>query len=96
MVKAPKKVSDIAPVLPYRETETKGAPVLEVIISTDGSVSEVKALQTFDPPWPEGEAALIDAVRQWKYEPTVLDGKAIPVCTKITLSVEWTEFSRDE
>ena len=96
MVKPPQKVSDVAPVLPYRKTETKGAPVLEVIISTDGSVSEVKVLQSFDPSWPEGDAALVDAVRQWKYRPTVLDGKPIPLCTKITLSVEWTEFSRDE
>lgn len=96
MVKPPQKISDVAPVLPYRKTETKGAPVLEVIISTDGSVSEVKVLQSFDPSWPEGEAALADAVRQWKYKPTVLDGKPIPLCTKITLSVEWTEFSRDE
>lgn len=96
MVKAPQKVSDVAPVLPYRKTETRGAPVLEVIISLDGNVSEVKVLQSFDPAWPEGEAALADAVRQWKYKPTVLDGKPIPVCTKITLSVEWTEFSRDE
>jgi protein TonB len=96
MVKAPQKVTDVAPVLPYRKTETQGAPVLEVIISTDGTVSEVKVVQSFNPPWPEGEAALADAVRQWKYKPTVLEGKPIPVCTKITLSVEWTEFSRDE
>jgi protein TonB len=96
MVKAPQKVSDVAPVLPYRKTEAKGAPVLEVVISTEGNVSEVKVLQSFDPSWPEGEAALADAVRQWKYKPTLLEGKPIPVCTKITLSVEWTEFSREK
>lgn len=96
MIKPPKKLEDVPPVLPYRKTATKGTPVLEVIIGTDGRVSEVRILQSFDPSWPEGDAALIQAVRQWRYEPTIVDGKAIPLCTKITMSVEWTELSREK
>jgi TonB family protein len=94
MVKIPKKTESVEPVLPYRETKTQGTPVIEVIIDTAGNVSEVKVLQSFDPPWPEGDAAIVDAIRQWKYEPTVLDGEAIPVCAKITLSIQWTDVRR--
>lgn len=95
LVKPPKKTADVAPVLPYRKTKTQGTPVLEVIITSDGRVSEAKVLQSFDPPWPEGDAAILETVKQWKYEPTRVGGKAIPVCTKITLAVQWTELSRD-
>jgi TonB family protein len=95
MVKAPQKVETVEPVLPYRKTETQGTPVIEVIIDTGGNVSEAKVLQSFDPPWPEGDAAIIEAIRQWKYEPTVLEGNVIPVCAKITLTIQWTDIRRD-
>jgi TonB family protein len=91
MVKAPTKVKEVEPVLPYRKTETQGTPVLEIMIDTDGNVAEVQVLRSFDPPWPEGDAAIVDAVRQWKYKPTILDGEAIPVCANITLSIQWTD-----
>jgi TonB family protein len=89
MVKAPTKIETVEPVLPYRETEARGTPVIEVVIDTQGQVAEAKVLQSFDPPWPEGDAAILDAIRRWKYQPTILDGKAIPVCAKITLTIEW-------
>jgi TonB family protein len=92
MVKAPKKVETVEPVLPYRKTDTRGTPVIEVVIDTGGNVSEAKVVQSFDPPWPEGDAAIVEAIRQWKYEPTVLDGNTIPVCAKITLTVQWTDI----
>jgi protein TonB len=92
MVKAPKKVETAEPVLPYRKTETQGTPVLEVIIDTGGNVAEAKVLQSFDPPWPAGDAAIVEAIRQWKYKPTILDGEAIPVCANITLTIQWTDI----
>jgi TonB family protein len=94
MVKTPKKTESVEPVLPYRETVTHGTPVIEVIIDTSGHVAEAKVLQSFDPPWPEGDAAIVDAIRKWRYEPTVLDGETVPVCAKITLTIQWTEINR--
>ncbi len=94
-IKAPKKLHDVAPLVPYRKTPPTGSPILEAIIATDGTVPEAKVVSSFDPPWPEGDAALVEAVKQWKYKPTLMDGKPIPICTKIMLNVEWTEFSRD-
>jgi protein TonB len=94
-VKAPKKLHDVAPVVPYRKTPPTGSPILEAIIATDGTVAEATVVRSFDPPWPEGDEALVEAIKQWKYKPTLMDGKPIPVCTKIMLNVEWTELSRD-
>ena len=89
MIRSPKKLRDMPPAFPRRETETRGTPVLEVVIDTDGNVAEATILQSFDPPWPEGDAALMAAIQQWKYEPSRLDGNPIPICMKITLSIEW-------
>jgi hypothetical protein len=94
-IKAPKKLHDVAPVVPYRKIPPTGSPILEAIIATDGKVSEAKVVSSFDPPWPEGDAALVEAVNQWAYKPSLMDGKPVPVCIKIMLNVEWTEFSRD-
>lgn len=88
-IKSPKKLHQEPPAFPPRKTATRGSPVLEVIIDTEGNVAEATILQSVDPPWPEGDAALLAAIKQWKYEPSTLDGNLIPICMKITLSIEW-------
>ncbi len=89
MIKSPKKLRDVPPAFPRRETETRGTPVLEVVIDTSGNVAEATILQSVIPPWPEGDAALLSAIQQWKYEPSELDGNPIALCMKITLAIEW-------
>lgn len=58
-----------------------GSVTLEATIAKDGSVHEVKVVS--------GPsllaAAATAAVRQWRYSPSTLDGKAIEVQTKITI-----------
>ena len=97
-IKSPKILHQEAPAFPPRKTATRGTPVLEVIIDMEGNVTEATMLQSVEPPWPEGEAApppppppppLLAAVKQWKYEPSTLDGNLIPICMKITLGIEW-------
>ena len=48
--------------------------MVEVVIDTGGNVVEATMLQSVEPPWPEGDAALLTAIEQWKYEPSELDG----------------------
>jgi TonB family protein len=89
MIKSPKILHQEPPAFPPRKTATRGTPVLEVIIDMEGNVAEATMVQSVEPPWPEGEAALLAAVKHWKYEPSKLDGNLIPICMKITLSIEW-------
>ena len=89
MVKAPRKLVEVAPQLPPTKIAMDGTPVLEAVIGIDGGVTEAKILQSFDPPWPEGDAALLTAIKQWVYEPTKIEGTLIPVCTKIALQIDW-------
>jgi TonB family protein len=66
-----------------KATHTKGTVVLHVVLATDGTPKEVQ-LVSGDPVL--GKAA-IDAVRQWQYRPTLLNGNPVEVDT--TISIEF-------
>jgi TonB family protein len=60
----------------------QGAVVLEVHIGADGAVQDVQAIS--------GPAELaqasIDAVKQWRFKPHLVDGRPMPMQTRITLN----------
>jgi periplasmic protein TonB len=66
-----------------RQAGISGIVILEIFIGTDGTVTSAKVLRSpdrmFDQP-------AIDAVTQWRYEPTTLDGKPVPVITTVTVN----------
>jgi len=41
------------------------------------------------PPFPPSSAAISDAILQWRHAPTLLDGKAVPVCMAVTVNIHW-------
>jgi len=77
-------VRRVDPVYPEkaRKLGLEGSVRLRVAIARDGSIEDVKALSG-DPLL--GEAAA-DAVKQWRYRPTLLNGKQVPVLTVITVT----------
>jgi protein TonB len=56
--------------------------VLECTISPAGKVVHVKTLRGV----PQLTEAAIDAVRQWEYTPTLLNGVAVPVIMTVTVT----------
>ena len=58
--------------LGYRE---QGIVLLEAIIDVQRKVRNVRVLRSI----PALDQAAIDAVRQWEYEPTLLDGQPVPI-----------------
>jgi protein TonB len=64
-----------------RQTRREGTVELHAIIATDGSVSSLQFLS--------GEAifaqSALDAVSQWRYKPTLLNGHPVEVDTHITV-----------
>jgi TonB family protein len=60
----------------------EGAVLLEVVISMEGVPLNWKVLSSPDP---DLSQAAIDAVRQWRYEPTLLNGEPIEVLTTISV-----------
>ena len=61
-----------------------GSVVAEILVNEQGVVADARVLKSIPP---LDEAAL-KAVREWRYDPTIVDGKAVPV--KMTVTVSFT------
>ncbi len=65
-----------------RAARIQGHVIIEATIDKDGSVSELKLISGH----PMLVSAAMEAVKQWKYEPYLLDGKPMPVKTTIDVN----------
>jgi protein TonB len=83
-IKEPKKLNSVSPVYPAvaRQARVQGVIILECIISPQGRVTEVKVLRGV----PLLDEAAIDAVKQWVYTPTLLNGVPVPVIMTVTVN----------
>jgi protein TonB len=84
-IQAPRKVKDVKPVYPQGglTDQTRGTVVIEATIGVDGKVAEAKIIHSV----PALDQAAIDAVRQWEYLPSVLNG--VPVAVIMTVVVNF-------
>jgi protein TonB len=80
-VQAAMLVNRVQPQYPplARQTRISGTVRLHAIISKDGSVQQLEVLSGH----PLLVQAALDAVRQWKYRPTTLNGEPVEVDTTI-------------
>lgn len=85
-VKPPTKIKDVRPVYPpvAREAGIQGIVILEVVIGTDGRVSDARVLRSI----PLLDQAALDAVAQWEFTPTVVTGE--PTAVVMTTTVNFT------
>ena len=83
-IEAAKLISRVQPAYPVIAIQARiqGNVVLHAIIGGDGRVSELQVLSGH----PLLVNAALDAVRQWRYSPTLLNGQAVEVETTITVS----------
>jgi len=79
----PLKVRHVVPVYPEiaRSARVQGDVVLDCTISNEGRVVDVKVLSGH----PLLQGAAVDAVRQWVYRPTLLNGVPVPVVMTVTV-----------
>jgi TonB family protein len=75
-VSAPRKVYDVRPVWPdeARRAGVQGIVIVEFTVDVDGTVADARILRGI----PLLEKAALDCVRQWRYEPTLLNGRPVP------------------
>jgi protein TonB len=85
-IREPRRVSSVAPVYPAiaRQVRVQGTVVIQAVIGVDGEVRDTKILNSV----PLLDQAALDAVRQWRYQPTLLNGT--PVAVIMTVSVRFT------
>lgn len=66
----------------YRRARIGGIVMVEAVISKEGVVEEVRLLKSLVP---DLDAAAMDAVRQFTFEPGKLDGKPVPVIFPVAI-----------
>jgi protein TonB len=83
-VEAASIVTQAAPAYPpeARAKLIQGEVLLRAIIDKEGKISEVHVLSGDDALAP----AAVEAVRQWRYKPMLVDGEAREVDTTITVT----------
>jgi protein TonB len=70
-----------------RMARIEGGVELEAVISKEGTIEELKVLRGH----PLLVKAALEAVRQWRYQPTLLNGEPIEVITEITVNFKLSE-----
>jgi protein TonB len=85
LIREPKKVRDVPPLYPSiaREARIQGVVILEATITPQGRVQDVKVLRGV----PALDEAAVEAVKQWTYTPTLVDG--VPVGVVLTVTVNF-------
>jgi protein TonB len=59
----------------------EGTVILEAVIGEDGRVRDVRVMRAV----PLLDQAAMDAVRQWRFTPTLLNGQPVPVIMSVTV-----------
>jgi TonB family protein len=79
----PRRVHYVAPVFPAvaRASRSEGLVILEVVVTRNGDVRDANVLRSH----PMFDRAAIDAVRQWRYTPTTLNGTPVDVTMTVTV-----------
>ena len=84
-IRAPKKEVHVAPIYPPAMIAAglSGVVPVEAIIGVDGTVSSVRVLSA--QVHPDFAMAAVDAVRQWRFTPTLLNKVPVEVAMTVTL-----------
>jgi protein TonB len=82
-IRPPAKVRDVRPAYPRiaQAARVQGLVIIEATIGPDGKVRDAKVLRSI----PLLDAAALEAVRQWEYTPTLLNGVPVPIVMTITV-----------
>lgn len=82
-IRPPTKTKHVAPAYPReaQEAGVTGVVILEARIEADGRVVNARVLRSI----PQLDQAALDAVKQWEFTPTLLNGVPTPVMMTITI-----------
>jgi protein TonB len=83
-IKPPTKLKNVSPVYPpdAQELKVQGVVIIEARIERDGTVSRARVLRSI----PMLDDAAGDAVRQWEFTPTLLNGAPVPIMMTVTVN----------
>ena len=84
----PRKIADVKPVYPAEAQAAKvsGIVIIEAVIDTTGGVRDAKVLRSV----PLLDQAALDAVKQWRFTPTLLNGTPVEVVMTVTVNFTYS------
>lgn len=82
----PKKERDVRPAFPKeaQAVDLDGIVIVELFLDENGAVTDARLSR----PIPMLDTAALEAVKQWRFQPTIIDGRAVP--TRLTVTVNFT------
>ena len=82
-------ISKVQPVYPTeaKEARIQGVVILETLIGKDGRVMSVRVVSGH----PLLQQSAVDAVSQWLYKPTLLNGQPVEVITTTTVNFSFQQ-----
>jgi TonB family protein len=85
-IRTPRKLKDVRPVYPpsMRDAGREGVVPIEALIGRDGLVHSVRVLSANI--HPDFAIAAAEAVRQWTFSPTLLNGQPVEVTMNVTIT----------
>jgi protein TonB len=86
VIKPPTKIANVAPIYPQeaKDARVQGVVIIETVVDEAGAVKEAWVLKSV----PLLDEAALEAVRQWRYQPTLMNGVPRPV--RMTVTVNFT------
>jgi protein TonB len=83
-IKPPRKIRDVRPVYPpiALAANVSGVVIVETRIGADGGVEDARVLRSI----PLLDQAALDAVKQWRFDPTLLNGQPVPIVMTLTIN----------
>lgn len=83
-IKPPEKIRDARPVYPpiALAGNVSGVVIIEIKIGADGGVEDAHVLRSI----PLLDQAALDAVKQWTFKPTLLNGQPVPIMMTTTIN----------
>ncbi len=65
--------------------------IMELVVDEAGHIRSVKTLRAprIEPPWPEFEDDIREAISRWRYTPATKDGKPVAVYLTVTIEFLW-------
>jgi len=90
-IKAPTKLHDVHPVYPaaMRDAGLEGAVRMDAVIGRDGTVTSVRVVSA--QVHPDFANAALDAVRQWRFSPTLLNGEPVDVVMTVSVAFKLSD-----
>jgi protein TonB len=82
-IRPPQKTKDVRPSYPAiaQSARVQGIVIIEATIGPNGKVTDAKVLRSI----PLLDQAALDAVKQWEFTPTLLNGVPVPVIMTVTV-----------